>query len=299
MRTSLTLLAAALVLSAAPALAQDADTLTAEDGWRSSLVTQLSASQAAFSNWQEGGINALAVSVSGDGQFDRVLGRFLVTQEARAAYGLLKQDTLDARKAEDVVRYLLTADMLTGGAWRPTASVGMRSQFAPGYDYSPTAEDYPDLVASIVPGERLKVSDFAAPAQFTQSAGMAYVPGNGFEARLGLGLKETLVSIERLRPVYGNDPDEALRIQAGVEAGAKLTREIAPNVLLKSRLGAFQAFNQVGNAAPDIIWENTLAMKVNEFLNVNLDTATIYDQDISDDLQLKEVLSIGVSFVFI
>ncbi|GAB5535695.1 MAG: DUF3078 domain-containing protein [Rubricoccaceae bacterium] len=297
MRTTLSLFVATLICAAAPATAQESDTLTAEDGWRSSLVTQLSGSQAAFSNWQEGGINALAVSISGDGQFDRVMGRMLVTQEARAAFGLLKQDTLDARKAEDVFRYLLTADMLTGGVIRPTASFGLRTQFAPGYDFSPDAADYPSL--TVTPGERLKVSDFAAPAQFTQSAGMAYVPGGGFEARLGLGLKETVVGIERLRPVFGNGPDQMVRVQAGVEAGAKLTREIAPNVLLKSRLGAFQAFNQVGNVAPDIIWENTLAMKVNEFLNVNLDTATIYDQDISSDLQLKEVLSIGVSFVFI
>ena len=297
MRTTLILVAAALVCASAPAVAQEPDTLTAEDGWRSSLVTQLAASQAAFSNWQEGGINALAVSLSGDGQFDRVMGRVLVTQEARAAFGLLKQDTLEARKAEDVLRYLLTADMLTGGAIRPTASFGLRTQFAPGFDYSPDAADYPSL--PVTPGERLKVSDFAAPAQFTQSVGVAYVPGGGFEARLGLGLKETVVSIERLRPVFGNDLDQMVRVQAGLEAGVKVSREIAPNVLFKSRLGAFQAFNQVGNVAPDIILENTLAMKVNEFLNVNLDTATIYDQDISDDLQLKEVLSIGVSFVFI
>jgi len=298
MRTTLSLVAAVLVCAAAPALAQEPDTLTAEDGWRSSLITQLSGSQAAFSNWQEGGINALAVSLSGDGQFDRVMGRVLMTQEARAAYGLLKQDTLDARKAEDVFRYLLTADVLTGGVIRPTASFGLRTQFAPGYDYSPDVADYP-VSLPIVAGERLKVSDLFSPAQLTQSAGVAYVPGGGFEARLGLGLKETVVSIERLRPVFGNDLDQMVRVQAGLEAGAKLTREIAPNVILKSRLGAFQAFNQVGNVAPDIIWENTLAMKVNEFLNVSIDTATIYDQDISDDLQLKEVLSIGVSFVFI
>ncbi len=297
MRSTLTLIAATLFSVASPCIAQEADTLTADDGWRSSLVTQLSASQAAFSNWQEGGINALAVSLSGDGRFDRVVGRVLVTQEARAAFGLLKQDTLQARKAEDTARYLLTADMLTGGVLRPTASFGLRTQFAPGYDYSAVAEDYPALV--LIPGERLKVSDLAAPAQFTQSAGVAYVPGGGFEARLGLGLKETLVSIERLRTVYGNAADQAIRVQAGLEAGAKLTYEIAPNVLLKSRLGAFQAFDQAGNVAPDIIFENTIAMKVNEFLNVNLDTAMIFDQDISSDLQLKEVLSVGVSFVFI
>ena len=297
MRFFLIYAALALATLTSSSLAQDADTLSAEDGWRSSLVTQLSASQAAFSNWQEGGINALAVSVSGDGQFDRVFGRVLVTQEARAAYGILKQDTLEARKAEDIARYRLTADVLTNGVFRPTASVGLRTQFTPGYDYSPDAADYPTLVLN--PGERLKVSDLFAPAQLTQSAGLAYVPGGGFEARLGLGLKETVVGIQRLRPLYGNDPDEAIRIQAGVDAEAKLTREIAPNVLFKSRLGAFQAFNQIGNVAPDIIWENTIAMKVNEFLNVTLDTATIYDQDISDDLQLKEVLSVGVSFVFI
>ena len=292
------LVLACLLVAAASASAQDPDTLTAADGWRSSLVTQLSASQAAFSNWQEGGISAFTLSLSGDGDFDRVVGGVLVTQEARAAFGLLKQDTLEARKAEDLLRYLLTADVQTGGVFRPTASLGLRTQFAPGYDYSPDPADYPDSLAVPAVG-RLKVSDVFAPAQLTQSAGIAYVPGGGFEARLGLGLKETVVGIQRLRPVYGNDVDQLVRVQAGVDAGAKLIREIAPNVLLKSRLGVFQAFNEIGNTAPDIVFENTLAMKVNDFLNVNLDTATIYDRDISDTLQLKEVLSIGIAYVFI
>ena len=287
----------ALVLTAGAVRAQEPDTLVAADGWRSSLVTQLSASQAAFSNWQEGGISAFALSLSGDGTFDRVVGRVLVTQEARAAYGLLKQDTLEARKAEDLLRYLLTADVQTGEALRPTASFGVRTQVAPGYDYSPDSTDYVGL--AVVPGRRLKVSDLGSPVQLTQSAGVAYVPGGGFEARLGLGLKETVVAIERLRPVYGNDLDEAVRVQAGLDAALKLTREIFPNVLLKSRLGAFQAFNQIGDEAPDIVFENTLAMKVNAFLTVNLDTTTLYDRDVSADLQLKEVLSVGLSFVLI
>ena len=54
-----------LALFGAPlASAQDADTLTAADGWRQSLVAGPAGNQAAFAIWQEGGVDALAVAGS-------------------------------------------------------------------------------------------------------------------------------------------------------------------------------------------------------------------------------------------
>lgn len=268
--------------------------LTQEDGWRNSVITSLAASQAAYSNWQEGGINALAFNAGLIGSFERVLGDFKQVHDVNFEFGQLKQDTLDFRKAADLIRYAFALQYQATGVFQPTFALEARSQIARGYDYDPTPEDYPTLI--IVPGEELQVSQFAAPAYLTQVVGVTYDPGSWFTARLGVAAKETVVRVESLRPIYGNEPDEAVRAEAGLDFVLEAQREIVENVTWQSRLGAFQAVNQLGDTAPDTIWENNIAMKVNDFLNVNLGFVTLFDNDVSEDLQLKELLSLGVSF---
>jgi hypothetical protein len=285
-----------VVLLGRPALAQDdEEPLTEAEGWRTDLVGQLAFNQAAYSNWQEGGLDALAFTASTTGRSARLLGDFKQTHNGRLAFGVVKQDTLQLRKAVDVVRYAFQLQYTGTGAFQPTFATDVRTQFAPGYDYDPDAETYPTLAALIVPGERLKVSDFLAPAIWTQTLGITYDPGRWYTARLGLAVKETIVAIDRLRPVYGNAPDEAVRVQAGLEFLAEVQRELFQNVLLQSRLSVFEAFNQFNEAAPDIVFENLLQLKVNDWLHTNLEFVALYDKDTIDEVQIKEVLSIGIA----
>ena len=297
-RAASVLTAVLLLGAAAPAAAQEgADTLRADDGWRASLVAQLQGNQAAYSNWQEGGVDALAVSASTEGTFDRVVGRFLTSQNLRLAFGVLRQDTLDLRKAIDVVRYGVTAELASDDPIRPFLGFALRTQFADGFDYDPTVEEYPSL--PVVPGQEVRVSSFLSPLILTQSAGVAYRPGGGFVARTGLALKETVVSIRELRPVYGNGLDESVRTEVGVDLETVLERDLMENVRLRSRLTAFQGFGSIGDAAPDVLFENGVVLKVNDLINVSLDTSALYDRDISADLQLREVVSLGLTYALL
>lgn len=290
---ALCLLLAGLTALAAGARAQEADTLAAEDGWRTALVASLAGNQSAFSNWQEGGVDALAATAALDGSFDRVVGRILTTQTLRLVYGVLRQDTLDLRKAQDVARYEVTAELASEAPLRPAAGFSVRTQFAPGYDYSPEAGEYPSL--PFVPGQELKVSDAFSPLVLNQTAGVAYRPGGGLVARLGLGLKETVVGIERLRPVHGNALDQPVRVEIGVDAEVVLERAVMENVTLRSRLATFQRFGQIADEAPDGLFENVLLLEVNDLLNVRVEAVALYDADVSREVQLREVLSVGVS----
>ncbi len=286
-------LALVVLFGAAATHAQTVDTLTAADGWRTDLVASLKGNQALHSNWQEGGVDAVAVTALAEGSFDRVVGRFLTRQTVKLGFGLLQQDTLDFRKATDVIRYGISAELATRSVIRPTASFSLRTQFASGFDYSPTVKDYPSQV--VVPGEELKVSDAFSPLVLTQSAGVSVRPGGGFVARTGLALKETVVSIQRLRPIYGNDLDQALRTEIGVDGELLLERDLMDNVRIRSRLYAFQGFGMIGQEAPDILFENGLILTVNDLLNVTLEAAALYDADISEDVQLREALAVGIT----
>lgn len=276
----------------------DPPPLTEQEGWRSVLAGQLAFSQAAYSNWQEGGLDALAFTAGTNGRFERLLGRFQQTHVARLAFGVVKQDTLDLRKAVDVIRYAFDIQYTGTGVFRPTFATDIRTQFAAGYDYDPAPEDYlPPLI--VLPNERLKVSDFFAPAIWTQSLGVTYDPDRWYTFRLGFGVKETIVTIDRLRPVYGNALDESVRVEAGLEALAEAQKELFENVLWTSRLSLFEAFNQIDEAAPDLVFENLLQLKVNDWLNTNVEVVTLYDKDTVDEIQLKEVMSIGIAVSFL
>lgn len=279
------------------ALAQEEPApLAEEEGWRRALTAQLTFSQAAYRHWQEGGLDALALATGAQGRFARQVGALQQTHDARLAFGVVKQDTLDLRKAVDVIRYAFDLQHTGFGALRPTLATELRTQFAAGFDYDPAPEDYPSL--EVAPGQRLKVSDFFAPAVWTQTLGVTYDPARWYTFRLGLGVKETVVAIERLRPVYGNAPGEPVRVQAGLDALAEARRELFEDVLWTSRLSLFQAFNQLDSTAPDAVFENLLQLKVNDWLSTNLELVALYDKDTVDEVQFKEVLSIGVSISF-
>lgn len=264
-----------------------ADSLKA---WKTEAVGQLSASQAGFQNWQEGGVNTLALSAGINGKASRTSNRWEQVHEARLTFGLVKQDTLDVRKAEDLILLRATVKYRGEGFFadfRPTFSASLRTQFAEGFNY----DKDPLGLGRPLPA---KVSAFFSPATLTQSVGLTYKPVAWFTQRLGIGAKETVVTIDRFRPLYGVKPDKPVRFEAGLESFTEVDKEVFENVHYQSKLGLFASFNQPDK--PDALWENLITMKVNRWLNVSFEFVTVYDLDISSDAQLKEVLSLGVAF---
>ncbi len=299
---ALLLLALACALGTRPAAAQDAAEPAAEEDslrlgvWDMALTGKLAGSQAAYRNWTEGGLNTLALTTSLSGEATRATQNWKQSYDARLAFGFVQQDTLDVRKAEDLIRLAAALQYRGRGFFRtfnPTVSAEARSQFAAGFAYDEVPEGLPE--ETTLPTQ---VSAFLAPATFTQSLGLTYDPRPWFTQRLGVASKQTLVRIRRLRPIYGLRPSEAARVEAGLESTTEYDREVFTNVRLRSTLGLFAAFNKP-DELPDIAWENIVTMQVNEFLTVDFELATIYDRNISPDAQVKEVLSVGLTFVFI
>ncbi len=280
-----------VLLSVSGVKAQDTDTL--ETGvWHKSAIGSLGGSQVGFDNWQGGGVNSLSVTAGLTGSALRQSGRWKQTHEGRVGLGVVRQDTLDLRKAEDIISLASTVQWLGDGffaKWNPTFNVTLRSQFAEGFNYD---EDPIDGTRSTP----VKVSALFSPAFITESIGLTHDRG-WFSQRFGFAGKETVVSIERFRPLYGNVDNEAVRFEVGLESFTQVKKEVAKNVFLQSSLGVFASFSDMGN--PDVIFENLVSMKVNEWLNVNLELVTLYDRDVSKDLQLKEVFSIGASIILI
>lgn len=272
-----------LALVALPAQAQDAAPDTS--AWIRSLAGRLSMTQAGFQNWADGGVNSLALSSGVDGKAERTSGVWTQKYELRAGIGVVRQDTLPARKAEDLIvakaSYRYAGDGFSGW-FNPVFALSARSQFTAGFDYKAAGEP--------------KVSDFMAPGTFIETIGMTAKPSKWSQMRLGLSSKQTVVAIERLRELYSMKPDESVRVELGLEFVTDIDANLAERIHYTSSLGIFSAFNKPD--APDLIWENLLEMKVNSWLSTNFEWAMLMDKDRSDKLQMREVLSVGIVYHF-
>jgi hypothetical protein len=211
----------------------------------------------------------------------------------RWSFGIVQQDTLAIRKAEDLIRMEGALRYKGDGFFRifnPTIALGLRTQFAAGFNYNSD----PFGEGRDVP---VKTSDLFSPATLTQSLGLTYGAGNWFFQRLSAASKETVVLIDRLRPLYDVDPTRNVLYEIGVESVTSVDREIFTNVQVQSTLTLFKAIVQPEPV--DVIWETLITMQVNSWLNVGFEWVNIYDANRSEAIQIKEVLSVGISLEII
>ncbi|PSQ61753.1 MAG: hypothetical protein BRD27_02950 [Bacteroidetes bacterium QH_10_64_19] len=260
---------------------------TADAEWESRLTSRLSVSQAAYKDWQEGGLSTLAFAASLDGATEHVRDRWTQAYDMRLAIGYINQEGREIRKSEDRIR--LQANLQYNGddffrRFSPTIAADLRTQFASGFDYS---EDPP-----------VETSAFFAPAILTQSLGLTYDPYESLSLRLGVASKQTIVTEEDFRAFYGVDGDNLTRAEVGGQFFAALDQRLSENIRYQSQLDAFLAVNQLENP-PDVIWENVVNMEVNNWITTDLEFVALFDKDTTDAIQLKEVISVGVSLTIL
>lgn len=257
--------------------------------WTFDVLGKLNASQAAYHNWTEGGLNTLAFTTVLNGQATRKSRNWKQTHTADFALGFIQQDTLTIRKADDRLRLSSSLQYRGNGFFRtfnPTIAASLRTQFLAGFNYD--ENPFPDERSLPV-----EVSDFLAPATLTQSVGLTYEPGPWLSQRLSLGAKEVLVTDRALRGLYGLPSSDGLRYEAGVESTTELDREFFEDVHVQSSLRLFAAFNR--EDVPDMLWENLVSLKFNEWLSLDFELATLYDGDVTQALQVREAISLGAS----
>lgn len=257
--------------------------------WSLDATGKLNASQATYSNWTEGGLNTLALTVALKGEATHKTRRWKQTHAADLAVGFIQQDTLTVRKANDRLHLSSALQYRGDGFFRtfsPTLAASLRTQFLAGYNY----DDNPFSDERAFP---VKVSDFLAPATFTQSVGLTYTPRPWLDQRLSVGAKEVLVNERHLRTLYALSPGDMVRYEAGLESTTELDRTFFEDVNVQSSLRLFAAFNR--EDAPDMIWENLVSLEFNTWLSLDFELTALYDSDVTQALQMREVVSLGAS----
>jgi len=272
--------------------------------WMYDADARLNVSQAAYRNWEEGaGNNSLALATGLNGQAMKRGDHWIQAHELRLSFGLINQEGQDLRKADDQIRWNSSLRYEGDDFFRlfnPTIAAKLRTQFATGFDYgsNPYEGEVPENDPRLDQDPPVETSRFFAPAFITESIGLTYEPISDFTLRFGAASKQTIVTERDFRVLYGLEEDQVAQVEGGVEFASAFDRQVTENIRYRSQLNVFYSLNQAGQA-PDVLWENTVSLSVNDWLSTDLEFVALYDQDIAEVLQLKETISVGLSFTLL
>lgn len=255
-------------------------------GWVPAGVAGLNLSQVAFKDWAQGGENTLAYALWATASAVRHGECTRWANSLKLTFGEARVGAQELKKTDDEIYFESLLIYLLGTTINPYGSFTLRTQFAPGYAYFDTAPT------------RVQISRFFDPAYLTQSAGVAYTPTANLTTRLGVGIREVLTSSH---PQYADDPAtleiEKTRIQGGLESVTDFKWPFAENMIFTSRLEMFAPFTQLDRVI--VRSDNTIAMKVNQYVTVNFNVQLINDANVTPRTQTKEALAVGLSYTLL
>ena len=264
----------------------------------------LNINEVSFVNWNAGGDNS--VSAMARLRFARNYKfRYLNwDNEAQLRYGLNAQEGRKLRKTDDQLRLSSTISFRkdTIASWYYSVKADFNTQFSNGFKY---------------PDRETPISRFMAPGYFFLGTGISYIPPQDkFNLYISpLTMKATFVLDEALsnQGSFGVTAGEHTFMELGFLITNTWERQIAKNVSMNHRINLYTDYVQsFGNI--DVDWEVNLNLKVNEYINANIGTHIIFDDDIKFDeivaedgtqihpgssrIQFKQLLGVGLLYNF-
>ena len=244
----------------------------------------LNVSQVAFTNWSQGGENAITWTITSAFGLNYYSLSYALRNNLKLAYGRTKLGDLGYRTNENEFYLETIYSHSIGWAVDPYVSNTIRTNVSTGYTYTDTSS--------------MMVSDFFDPGYVTQSVGFTYDKLKGFTSRLGVAFQETFTNKYRKYSDDSDTPDklEAFKLETGIESVTTAKYAVAENFLYDTNLRLFTRFNNLD--IWDVRWDNTLTAQVNKYINVNFNILMIYQRDQSAKTQLKQALLLGVTYTF-
>jgi hypothetical protein len=281
---------------------QKTDTIS---GWKKGAVSGFNLAQTALVNWAAGGERSFAINGVFNFFANYKKNKLTWDNSLDLGYGLLRQgESTEFRKTDDKVDLLskFGREAVKNLYW--AGLFNFKTQMTPGYNY-------------LSDGTKVTISDLFAPAYIITAIGLDYKPTAYFSVFAApVTGKITIVSDETLSNAgaFGVEPGRKSNKEFGGYVRVIFTKndfkkEFLKNVSITSKLDLFS--NYLKNPENVVVnWENMIAMKVNKYINVNLNTHLIYDDKIKiakeengvvtsyPRVQFKEIFGVGISFKF-
>ncbi|HBI80481.1 MAG TPA: hypothetical protein DDY04_00665 [Bacteroidales bacterium] len=275
-------------------------------GWKKGLAIGGNANQTSLTNWAAGGQSSFALNT--------VLAGFVSFKNPKAAwdntldlgYGFLNQEGVKyTKKTDDKIDLMSKYGREAYKNFYYTVLFNFKTQFTTGYKYTTDST-------------RIKISEFFAPAYLIGALGMDYKPSSYLSVFAApLTGKLTFVTDTMLSNAgaFGVKKGESLREEVGGYVRLAYNKndfqkEWLKNLTLTVKLDLFSNYlDKPQNVV--VNWETIVIMKVNKYINVNMATQLIYDDNIkigkdtngdgtidstAPRIQFKEIFGVGITF---
>ena len=254
-----------------------------KDGWNMSGVVGVNLSQTAFSNWAQGGTNALAFAVYTNLGAVYLDAPWKWKNRLNAIFGRTKLEDVGYRTTENDIYFESVGSRDIGWAVDPYIAVTFRSALTKGYDYKV------DPAVQIV--------DFFDPGYLTEAIGFTYDKNKIITTRLGIAFQQTFAN--KFAAFYTDDPEtpneiEDFKFETGIESVTEVKYEFLPNMTYYSFLRLFTRFDAFD--VWDVRWDNIVTAKVNDYINVNLAVTVLHEISQTRKTQLRQALQLGFSY---
>ncbi len=295
----ISLLLTVLFISSTLAFSQTAE---ADTSWKKGGFIGINFNQVSLSQWAPGGDNNLALSSSVSLFANYAKGKTIWDNSLDLAYALIKTSTDPVRKSDDKIDFTSKFGYKIGeGKWYYAGLLNFKSQFAEGFKY---------------PDDSNVVSKFMSPGYLTLALGLTYKPTDYFEVFFSPATgKWTFVNDQTLADAgaYGvkmaniengmivPGTGENLRSEFGAYLNMKFKKDIMENVTFATKLELFNNYtdSDKDNAKNiDVNWETSLIMKVNKFITASIIAQVVYDANVVQRTQYKQVIGVGFGYKF-
>jgi len=263
------------------------DSSAMQSDWKHTLVAGLTVTQVSYTDWAQGGENALAYTLSFDGKSVRDVTMTNWSNSYKIAYGQTRLGSNGLRKTDDKIELESVLTYKIGTSINPYASATFKSQFDDGFKYNDAANT------------QIKISSALDPMYLTQAVGVGYQPFSQLKTRLGAALREVF---DDSKYGYADDAKSAVtiedsKIEGGLESVTDVEIKIEENTLFTAKLEMFAPFNNIDVVV--VRSDNTLSSKVNKYIAVVFNVQLINDRSVTARTQIKEGLALGISYTFL
>ncbi len=278
---------------------QSADTTK---GWKKGGIIGINLAQTSLTNWAAGGQNSVAAN--------GILSLFAKYKKGKNAwdnsldlgYGILTQEGVKyTKKTDDKIDLLSKYGREAFKNFYYAALVNFKTQMDVGYNY-PTDST------------RNKISNLFAPAYIVVALGLDYKP-DAYLSIFAAPLtgKLTIVNDQVLADAgaFGVEKGKNTKSEFGgyirmIYSKNDFKSEFLKNVSFTTKVDLFSNYSKDPQNIV-VNWETLIALKINKYISVNLNTQLIYDDKIKiadknkiekPRIQFKEILGLGFSYKF-
>ena len=256
-----------------------------KDGWVKAGTFIINVNQGALRNWAGGGEqNTLGVTTLLNYNLNHRKGKITWNNYFDIALGFQNASIFGRfRKIDDRIDITSKYGYQFPKKWYAALLGNFNSQTLAGYNYTDTVN--------------IKISNLLTPGKILLSAGIDFRPDKTFTlfvspitSRFILKTDNDFYMVDK----FGVPPSRKSYTELGSFATAKYTKKISPWAFYTGRLDLFSNYKRNPENV-DLFFTNLVTMKFNKWLATNISVDMVYDDDVLQKTQLKEILGIGLT----